>query len=256
MASVAAKQTNDSAEQLLALARENESLRRQLRHCQELATVGTMTAMIAHEFNNILTPIINYTQMAAEGDEEMVPKAIRKAAEGSQRAADICEALLSLLRDRTAEPVRVNLAEMVDQSLLAMGRSPSKDGIEMGLTIPTGVKVLARPGELKQVIINLLINARAAILSNGKRRRIDITAVRTPEAVVFSVADSGTGIAPEHMPRLFEPFFTTKNGDGNDEVGTGLGLAFCREILTTMDGAIHAESIPGQGATFHVTLPA
>jgi len=256
VASVAARQTDNSPAQLLALAAENESLRRQLRHCQKLATVGTMTAMIVHEFNNILTPIINYAQLAADGDEEMVAKAIRKAGEGSQRATEICDALLGLLRDRAADPVRVSLAELVDQSLLAMGRSPTKDGIELELSIPAALKVLARPGELKQVIVNLLINARSAILSNGRRRRIEIAAARDCEAVVLSIADSGTGIAPEHMGKLFEPFFTTKNGDDDGEVGTGLGLALCSEVLTKMDGAIRAESTLGHGATFYVTLPA
>jgi len=256
VASVAANQSENAADPLEALAAENESLRRQLRHSQKLATVGTMTAMIVHEFNNILTPIINYAQLAGAGDEKMVAKAIRKAAEGGRRATDICDALLGLLRDRTAEPVRVNVADMIEQSLLAMGRSPSKDGIELHIDIPRGLKILARPGELKQVIVNLLINARSAILANGSVRRIDITAGRRAEAVVLSVADTGAGIAPEHMARLFEPFFTTKNGETDGEVGSGLGLAFCKEVLTKMDGDIRAESAPGQGATFYVMLPA
>lgn len=256
MASVAAKQTDDPADRTTRLSAENESLRRQLRHCQKLATVGTMAGMIVHEFNNILTPIINYAQMAADGDEEMVATAICKTVERGQQASDICDALLDLLRDRTAEPIRAGLAELVDQSLLAMGRSPTKDGIKLDINIPAGLKVLARPGELKQVIINLLINARSAILANGKRRQITITALRRAEAVVLSIVDSGAGIAPEHMPRLFEPFFTTKTGEDDGEVGTGLGLAFCREILTKMNGDIRAESTPGEGATFHVTLPA
>ena len=86
--------------------------------------------------------------------------------------------------------------------------------------------------------------------------RISITASRTDEAVTISVADNGTGIAPEHMHRVFEPFFTTKTGGAAGETGTGLGLALCRQVLHRMHGDIAVESTLGQGATFHITLPA
>ncbi len=256
MASVAAEQTGSGAATIARLGEENESLRRQLRHCQRLATVGTMTAMIVHEFNNILTPIINYAQLATGGDEEMVAKAIAKAADGGQRATDICDALLGLLRDQAPEPVRANLAELVEQSLLAIGRGPEKDGIKLEVTIPAGVSVMARPTELKQVIVNLVINARAAILTKGRQGGwISIVATRQDDHATLTVSDSGTGILPEHLDKLFEPFFTTKTDENNGEIGTGLGLALCKEVITRMCGDISVQSTPGEGATFLVTLP-
>lgn len=238
------------------LRAENAALREQLERSQALASVGTMTAMILHEFNNILTPIINYAGLAADGDEQMVAKAIRKTSEGGQRAVDICDALLSMLRNRTGEPVRVRLAELVEQSLLGMGRNPAKDGITVHIAIPGGLSAMARPAELMQVLVNLLINARAAIAAADTRGRITLTASRTDEAVTLSVADNGTGIAPEHMDRLFEPFFTTKTGGDTADPGTGLGLPLCRQMLYKMHGDIAVESTPGRGATFHITLPA
>ena len=238
------------------LRAENATLREQLERCQALASVGTMTAMIVHEFNNILTPIINYANLAADGDEQMVAKAVRKTSEGGQRAVDICDALLSMLRNRTTESVRVRLAELVERSLLAMGRNPAKDGITVHIAIPGGLSAMARPAELMQVLVNLMINARAAIAAANTRGRITVTASRTDEAVTLSVADNGTGIAPEHMDRLFEPFFTTKTGADTGEAGTGLGLALCRQVLHKMHGDIAVESTLGEGATFHITLPA
>ncbi len=256
MTSVTAEHLHRAVSPVQQLRNENAQLREQLERSQALASVGTMTAMILHEFNNILTPIINYAALAADGDEQMVAKAIRKTSEGGRRAVDICDALLSMLRNRTREPVRVRLAELVEQSLLAMGRNPAKDGITVHIAVPGGLSAMARPAELMQVLVNLLINARAAIAATDARGRITITASRADETVTLSVADNGTGIAPEHISRLFEPFFTTKHGGDAADGGTGLGLAVCKQLLHKMHGDIAVESTLGQGTTFHITLPA
>lgn len=253
MTSIAANQPV-AHHQLESLLAENESLRRQLQHAQRLASVGTMTAMIVHEFNNILTPIINYAQLATGGDPELVEKAIRKAADGGQRATDICNALLGLLRDRSTEPTRESIAEMIEQAVLAMGRNPGKDGITLDFQIPTDLTATVRPGEFKQVIVNLLLNARSAMLG-CRGGRLTIRAERQGQRVAISLADTGTGIAPDHMDHLFEPFFTTKTAEKGGEAGTGLGLALCRELISKMDGAIWAESTLGEGATFFIELP-
>jgi signal transduction histidine kinase len=243
------------ADELKRLQAENDNLRMQLRRCQRLATVGTMSAMIVHEFNNILTPVINYAQLAANGDPEIVKKAITKAEECGQRATDICEALLGMLRDHASDPQPVRLTDMVNQSLLAIGRSPEKDGIALELNIPEKLSVLARAGELKQVLVNLIINARSAVLNKSRNGRIIISAAPRGDVVALTVADNGCGIAPENLERLFEPFFTTKTGEDDSEVGTGLGLAICMEIMTRMGGAITVASEPGQGASFTLTMP-
>ncbi len=256
MTSLATRQTEPEAGELERLRAEVAELHRRLRHAQRLGTVGTMTAMIVHEFRNILTPIINYAHLATSGDEEMVAKAIAKAADGGQRASDICNALLGLLREESPDPVPVDVADVIEQSLLAMGRNLAKDGIELHLDVPAGLVLRTRPAELKQVLVNLLLNARAAILSKTSGGEVTLTADRREGGIAIRVADTGVGIPPEHLDRVFEPFFTTKTGKDGEELGNGLGLALCREIITDMGGEIRVESTPGAGSTFHLLLPA
>jgi len=253
--SVGIEQLAESQTEIERLTAENEALRRQLRRAQSLATVGTVTAMIVHEFNNILTPIINYAQLASSGDEEMVHKAIAKASEGGQRAVDICSALLGLLREEAAAPSKESVAELVEQSLLAIGRNLAKDGINLHLAIPKDLIVTTRPAEFKQVLVNLLLNARAAILSKSRSGEVAISASTAPDGIELWVRDSGAGISPEHMDRIFEPFFTTKSGEDGGEIGNGLGLALCKEIVTSMGGTLSVESTFGEGATFRLLLP-
>jgi signal transduction histidine kinase len=253
--SLAAQRSNPSLK-LQSLLAENASLRRQLRHAQRLSTVGTMTAMIVHEFNNILTPIINYAVLASSGDPEMVSKAVAKAAEGGQRASDICSALLRMVRAEAGQKAQANLSELVHDALLAMGRDLSKDGIHLTVTIPTSLSLTTRPAELKQVLVNLVLNARWAVLKQGRGESITISARKRGRYVYLSVADTGCGIAPENLCRLFEPFFTTRTGTDDSEKGNGLGLAMCKEIVTDMGGQIRVASQVGKGTTFTLTLPA
>jgi signal transduction histidine kinase len=237
------------AEQLERLSAEVAALRAQLRQAQRLAAVGTMTAMVAHEFNNILTPIISYAQLAKR-NPALQAKAIDRAADGGQRATEICRAILGMARP-TDTPRRVTLLQLVQDTLAAMAREPQKDGIELVLDVPQDIAVAARTTELQQVLLNLIINARWAVLAKPQPRRIGISARRDKRCVTIEVADTGVGINPADVQRIFEPFYTTKGAEGS-----GLGLALCREIVTSMRGQIDVRSQPGQGATFTIRLPA
>ena len=258
MASTAGSQIevmSPNSTDLEQLAAENEALRHQLRRAQSLATIGTITAMIVHEFNNILTPIMNYARLAGDGDEEMTAKALSKAISGGQQGVDICEALLGLLRDDSSEPTDEPVGDLVRHSLLATGRSLTKDGIDLQLDIPDDLTVRVRPAEFKQVLVNLLLNARAALLEKGRGGQVAVDARREGDHVMMRVTDTGTGIDPANLEQVFEPFFTTKDGRNGTQVGTGLGLALCREILTSMGGEIRVESELGRFTTFHIQLP-
>lgn len=242
-------------EQLDTLMAEVQALREQLRRSQRLAAVGTMTAMVAHEFNNILTPIINYAQLA-KTNPRLVDKAIARAADGSQRASTICKSLLRMTHD-SVESTDENLAELLQDTLSAMARDLTKDGIELVLNVPADLQVSTRRVELQQVLLNLIINARSAMLDQRTRtNRIEIAAAREGSQVVIRLSDSGPGIPPEHLDQIFEPFFSTKPLEqADDKGGHGLGLAVCREIITSLGGSISAQSQPGQGATFTISLP-
>ena len=232
------------------LQAELRDLRAQLYRSQQLATVGTMAAMVAHEFNNILTPMINYARMAADGDERMRDKAIHYAFECSDRASNICRALLDVTGEGPPAPQQALLGELVDVVIAAMARDPGKDGVRLIKKVPAGLTVTTRTAELKQVLLNLLLNAREAVAGSGHGQSISIRAERYDGQVRLEVADTGVGIAPENLDRIFEPFFTTKGEDG-----TGLGLAVCRQIVESLGGRLTVRSQESKGTCFTVFLP-
>jgi signal transduction histidine kinase len=245
--------TVSQQDKLQHLTAEVSALRRQLQAAQRLAAVGTVTAMVSHELNNILTPIMNYAQLAQK-DPSLSDKAIARAAEGGQRAMSICRAILNAAADGPVEKTPLNLRELVDQTLEVMARDPAKDGVSLNVDIPDDLIVRARRAELQQVLLNLIFNARSAVLAKTGPRRIDVSARRDGREILIAVADNGVGIDPRHMDKLFQPFFTTKQRSDDGSGGYGLGLAFCRHAVQSLGGQIHAESIPGEGSTFTVRL--
>ncbi|MGF1634011.1 MAG: sensor histidine kinase [Phycisphaerae bacterium] len=237
-----------------------EMLKRQLEESQRLATVGTMTAIIAHEFNNILTPIVSYSQFAlasAESDNpdmELIRKALTKCYAGSSKAGRICSSLLNLTRGESYSG-DVDLQKLVEDTLLVMARDPAKDGIALRLRVPPGLAVQGDAVQLEQVLLNLLINARQAMLGRGGS--LTVVAGLQPDGwVTLSVADTGPGVPADLAERIFEPFFTTKTPSKRSAGGNGLGLALCREIVEHHGGRITLDSAPGRGATFTLYLPA
>ena len=254
---LAPRQQQPCQDKLTELQAEVAALREELRRAQRLATVGTMTAIVVHEFNNILTPIISYARMA-ESNPKMVTKAIARASEGGQRATDICEALLGITdEDGPNSPAEQNVPEMTREILTAMARNPSKDGIELTVDLPDDLTVVARRCEFQQVLLNLLLNARAAVLAKPAPRFIAISGGVADGWTVVRVADNGVGIPEEIVDKIFQPFFTTRRGQGNGQTrGHGLGLALCREIMDMLSGQIHVDTEVGVGTTFELRFPA
>jgi len=247
--------TGSYRQKLQRLEQEVAMLRRQLAKAQNLATVGTMAAMIAHEFNNILTPIINYAQLAQD-NPTLAPKAIAKAAEGGQRASNICKAILGISSPSDNNPVKVNLLELVQLTVEAMARDPERDGIDLAINIPKDLNIVTRPTELQHVLLNLLLNARSALLAGAGSRRIEISAGKAGRQVELAVSDTGIGIDPVNLDRIFKPFFTTRDGSDGTASGTGLGLTFCRDTVEKLGGTINVHSVLGKGSTFTINLPA
>ncbi|MGQ0628847.1 MAG: sensor histidine kinase [Phycisphaerales bacterium] len=153
-------------------------LERQLQHTQRLAALGTIAGLIAHEFNNLLTPVMTYAQLALEnpGDQALATKALERAAAGSQRAAEIASAILGFSRDdfdvpRGTSSASADVAAAVRGALSCLARDPVKDGIALDIAIEhpaTGpLRTAMRPVALQQVLLNLILNARRAM--NGQR---------------------------------------------------------------------------------------
>lgn len=199
-------------EQLERLRAENEALRAELMRAQQLANMGTMAAMVAHEINNVLTPLVSYAQLA-QSDPSFAAKALARAADGGHRAAAICQSLLGLTAEADCPKELVRLAALVRDTFEAMARDPQKDLIELTVDIDESLDLSTRRVEFQHVLLNLLLNARAAVLKNTAARAIRVAARRLRDGqpgVEIQVADNGPGIDPEMTARIFEPFFTTR----------------------------------------------
>ena len=251
---------NTLTDRLAFVQAQLDSLREQLTESQRLATIGTIAAVIAHEFNNLLTPIVSYSQYALQSaesekpDMELIKKALSKAFQSSSKAGKICASMLGLARGQSTAG-HVSVQTLIDETLAVLARDPTKDGIALRVQIQPDLMLNADPVQLEQVLLNLLINARQAML--GKGGSITIRAQRTdPDEIKIQVIDTGPGIPEKLLPKIFQPFFTTKGTTRRGETkGTGLGLAICKEIVEHHKGRIEVDSTVGAGTTFSIYLP-
>jgi len=242
--------------------REKKRAEEQLLQSQKMEAVGRLAGGVAHDFNNLLTVINGYADLVIRtlpaGDKIREKLAtIRKA--GGQAAA-LTQQLLAFGRKQVVQRQVLSLNALIAESESLYRRLLGED---LRLKVDCGAKasVLADPGQMNQIVMNLLINARDAMPRGGTievrtydRARLRHAALSNGEngcRVVLSVTDTGVGIDPSMRPHLFEPFFTTKRpGEG-----TGLGLATVYGILQQMGGSIDFESEPGRGTTFEVCFP-
>lgn len=243
--------------QLATQRHRNDELETQLGHMQALANLGLTSAMIAHEMNNILTPLATYAQLALShpDDSQLVQKTLQKTVLNARRASKILESMLAMANGRPQARALCNVETMVKDIFQCLARDFSKDGITVVLEIERDVEVWADGISVQQVLMNLILNAREAMLQRGGM--LTIAARRLDESIRIEVRDSGCGIARDQLQRIFEPFFTTKT-EASDaaRTGAGLGLAFCRRVIDSHDGAISVDSEVGCGTTFRITLPA
>lgn len=246
----------DVQKQLEQLESHFSDLQRQVQRLQRLAALGTMSAMLAHEFNNLMTPIVGYAQFALQRkDPAQMATALEKTLKHSRRAASLCEKVLGMASDQQMGPTPTPVRPLALDALECLGRDLEKDGIEVGIDVDESLTVRAVAASLQQVLFNLVINARQATL--GKRGRLTISAARTEQNEIrICVSDSGQGIRPEHIDQVFEPFFTTKSRqDQPDRRGLGLGLTISRQLIEESGGRLTVESRYGHGATFSIWLP-
>lgn len=246
--------------QLDSMQDQLSALREQLTESQRLATIGTIASVIAHEFNNLLTPIVSYSQYALQSaesqspDMELIRKALSKSFQSSTKAGRICTAMLGLARGESIFG-QVSVQRLVDETLAVLARDPQKDGIALRVQVQPEIDVFGDPVQLEQVLLNLLINARQAML--GKGGSITVKAQKLDNEVRIQVIDTGPGIPEKLVPKIFQPFFTTKGTTRKGEQrGTGLGLAICKEIVEHHKGRIDVQSEMGKGTTFSIYLPA
>jgi len=246
--------------------RERSLTEAQLRQSQKMESIGQLAAGIAHDFNNVLTIIRGYSQMLLEDKqiESHVRDPLEQIAVATERATNLTRQLLMFSRKQVMQPSLMDLNDVIS-SVTKMLRRILGEDIRLHFHYsPHLPGISGDAGMIEQIILNLAVNARDAMPRGGNltigTNTIEITAHHTranPEAkegryVCLRVSDTGSGIAPETLPRIFEPFFTTK-GLGK---GTGLGLATIYGIVKQHRGWVEVLTELGKGTTFRVLLPA
>jgi len=233
----------------------NTELELQLEQMQALATIGMVSAMAAHEMNNILTPVSNYARLCIKhpDDKQLVQKAIKKAIVNTENASKILESLLAMANGKQQEKRPHCLRHLVDQVFTCIARDFSKDKIKVIIDIPDDFEVWGEGVCLQQVLMNLILNARESMLDSGGQ--LMISAQEMDDYVLLTVSDTGCGIESHNLKRIFEPFFTTKNQTTFQQSGTGLGLCFCKKVVENHRGTISVESQQHEGTTFKISLP-
>jgi PAS domain S-box-containing protein len=245
---------------------EEKRLRDQIRQAQKMEAVGQLAGGVAHDFNNLLTVINGYTtlllgQMSSEAPERDALLSVRDAGD---RAAALTAQLLAFSRKAIVEPKVLDLNATADASIRLLRRLIGEDiRLEVALA-PDLPKIRVDPGQLEQVVMNLVVNARDAMPTGGllevstgvalvpTTQSTESADVPSGRYVRLTVSDSGAGMSAEVKSHLFEPFFTTK-GVGK---GTGLGLATVYGIVKQAGGTITVDSDVGRGTAFHVLFPA
>jgi signal transduction histidine kinase len=238
------------------LLEQIEALKQQLVQAQKLMALGELVGTTTHEFNNVLTTIINYAKLGIRHrDNETREKAFDKILTASNRAAKITSTVLGLARNRSATQEPTNLTQLIEDTLVLLEREMNKYRVTVDKSLQKVPEALVNASQIQQVLLNLLINARQA-MPNGGRLAIKLLHDVENDMIDLVVRDNGCGIPPDKLPRIFDAFYSTKSGpDASGKGGTGLGLAMCRDIIEAHHGRMRVDSTVGKGTAFTLKLP-
>jgi len=230
---------------------ERRKLEQQLFQSEKLAAMGRLTAQIAHELNNPIYGVMNCLDLL----KSEVPETSRKrkfldmASSETQRISELLRGMLSFFRPDEDVKAAVNLNAIIEEVILFVGKQLNEFKIRVVQDLEPGLPpVFASGNQMKQVLLNLIMNSRNAMSRGGT---LTISTRTAGGKLLLKVSDTGAGIPPEVRDRIFEAFFTTKS----DVKGVGLGLSVCFGIVHQHGGTIEVESEVGKGATFTITLP-
>ncbi|HVD93076.1 MAG TPA: ATP-binding protein [Vicinamibacterales bacterium] len=243
---------------------ERKSLEAQFRQAQKMEAVGQLAGGVAHDFNNLLTSILGYSNFVIEALPENDPRRadMREITRAAQRATALTTQLLAFSRKQMLQPTVLDLNALVIDMRDMLSRLIGEDIDLVTMLLPDLWAVRADAGQLEQVLMNLVVNARDAMPSGGRLAvetanvaldqgfKPDVT-IQPGPYVMLAVSDSGVGMSEATKRQLFEPFFTTKEPGK----GTGLGLATVYGIVKQSGGYVWVDSEPDQGATFRIYLP-
>jgi signal transduction histidine kinase len=241
----------------ISLEQKLQQVEDELRQARRMAALGELASTTTHEFNNVLTTIINYAKLGLRHkDEASRDKALTKILAAAARAEKIANSILGLARNRGHERVPTDLAKLIDSSLVLLEREMQKYRVQIEVQAESSPPAMVCGNEIQQVLLNLLTNARQA-MPRGGRIILRIAPDAAAGTVDLTVRDTGSGIPAEILPRIFDRYFSTKQGpDATGKGGTGVGLAACREVIEAHQGRIRVESTVGVGTAFTLKLPA
>jgi len=231
--------------------RRQAQLQEQLRHADRLATIGQLSAGVAHELNEPLGNILGFAELVEKEPAlpEQARRDVRKIKGAALHAREVIRKLMMFARPAPPRKERINLNRVVTDGLYLLESRCAKSGIDLVMSLaPDLPEIVADAGQVNQVLVNLAVNAIQAMPRGG---RLTVRTLKEAGYVVLSVEDTGIGMTPDVRRQLFIPFFTTKDVSE----GTGLGLSVVHGIVTAHGGSIRVESAVGKGSRFDVRLP-
>ena len=226
---------------------EAKRMQSQIIHQDKMATVGLLAAGVAHEFNNIIAGMMGYAQLILKRKTDNLEDFSKVVVQQCRRAREVIERLLNFSQRKNTPKVPVKLEELLEDVFQLVRRELLKNHIQIIRQFDDISPILAQPGQIQQIFLNLVINAMHAMKGEG----ILTVSLREEDGNAFVVfQDTGVGIPANLLPRIFEPFFTTKTNHG-----TGLGLAVSYSIIQKYGGEIDVESEENKGTIFTIRFP-
>lgn len=261
----------DGAEVIIAgLRREIADLEAELSRADRLATLGAMSGAVAHEINNLLTPLLSYAGFALANPEdgELGRRALQKTMQTAERARDVVESLLRTvcLPDERQGETHCVVRTTVEDAISMMVRPPEASGIELILDVPEDLVAAISPAALQHALLNLLLNACEAmqpgpgsiiVTASKSKQNANSKAQSRGGLLELRVIDTGPGVDPDMLDRVFEPLISSKRPAHRIEQqgGSGLGLTVCKRLVEQAGGSIALRSQRGVGSCFAITLP-
>ncbi len=230
---------------------DKERLQDQLRHADRLATIGQLSAGVAHELNEPIGSILGFAQLIKKYPElsEQVIQDIEKITKASLHAREVVKKLMLFARQMPPQKTRVNLNQVIEEGLYFLESRCAKEGIKVVRSLsPNLPEVIADQAQMTQVLVNIVVNAIQAMPDGGK---LTIRTNASDRFISLTVEDTGVGMSEKVLKQIFLPFFTTKDVGQ----GTGLGLPVVQGIITSHSGSINVDSKVGQGTKFEIQLP-
>jgi len=239
-------------------AAELKAAQKQVLHMEKMASLGKLSATVAHEINNPISGVLTYArlverELAEQPLEPTVQQELQRYLQLMQRECSRCgtivQNLLAFARRTGGDLVLVDVNEIVERSTTLLRHHLQISGVALHLELlPRETEIVADPGQLEQALVALLVNAIEAMPNGGE---LSVRLRGEPDSVTIEITDTGIGIPPDVLPQVFEPFFSTKN----EQSGAGLGLAVVYGIVNRHGGDINIDSFPGTGTTAEMRLP-